>query len=69
MYSILGYATNCHSPLGNNLVQIHRQHNILWHYIRLFQWSDLEYPYECTLKWKRNIWVDVEWKTQMVQRV
>lgn len=48
MYSILGSATNCHSPLGNNLVQIHKQHNILWHYIKLCQCSDLEYPYECT---------------------
>lgn len=27
MSSILGYATHCHSPLGNNLAQIHKQHN------------------------------------------
>lgn len=48
MYSILGSATNRHSPLGKSLVQIHKQHNILWHYIKLFQCADLEYPYECT---------------------
>lgn len=27
MKSILGYATNCHNHLGNNLVQIHKQYN------------------------------------------
>lgn len=54
MCSISGYATNCHSPLGNNLVQIHKSYKILWSYIKIVQWSDLEYTYVFTFIWSEK---------------